>query len=484
MNKRASLSRRRFIGGIAAAATVGAASSLLQACAPAAPAPEPTKPAAAAPAKPAEPTKAPEPAKPTEAPKPAAAATPTPAAAAKPAAKQTQFTYQARIGVQAEHFDHFGKLFMEKYPHIKYVPQHIPGTEWRQKVMVQAAAGTLPDAIWMMSIGLFGQLAKKGTFIDHGPLVKAHNFDLKVFYQAAVDGMTVEGKLYSIPWIVHPSRAGLYYNKPLFDAAGVKYPDEKWTYEDLTAAALALTKRSGGKVEQYGYMGCHDMWCHIIPIRAYGGDYLSPDGKKVTIDTPEATKAIQEAIADPISKHKVSPTPDMVEGGTPQMFASKKLAMFQSGYWGASQLYQYAKDIPWGVAPMPKQKNGKLGMFEIDGNSVTKSAKDPEAAFLYCAFVSSKEAGIDIAQRGSVPGGRPDVWESKELSEKPHHVVFTKIIAECPGLLLPANYRENEFSTTYQKGFDPIVFGKETDAAKVIKEMTPVLQEILDKPVD
>ena len=412
------------------------------------------------------------------------AANSTPAAATQPGTKETQFTFTARIGVQSEHFDAFGKLFMEKYPNIKYVPQHVPGTEWAQKIQVQVAGGTLSDVIWMPSIGLFGQFAHKGVLIDHNPLVKAQNFDLGVFYPAAVDGLTKEGKLYGIPWIVHPGRTGLYYNKEIFDSAGVKYPDENWTYQDLINAAIALTKRSGDKVEQFGYQPGSDMWSYIMPIRAYGGDYLSPDGKKVTIDSPEATQAIQEAIADVMGKHKVGPTPDMVEGGSAQMFASNKLAMYQSGYWGASQLYQYAKDVPWGVAPMPKQPNGKLGMFEIDTNSVTKFAKDPDAAFLFATFVASKEAGIDIAKRGSVPGGRPDVWESEELSDQEHHVVFTKILAECPGLLLPANYRETELADAFAKGFDPITYGREVDASKVIKELLPTLQEIVDRPAD
>ena len=133
---------------------------------------------------------------------------------------------------------------------------------------------------------------------------------------------------------------------------------------------------------------------------------------------------------------------------------------------------------------MPVQPGGKLGMFEIDCNSVTKNAKDPEAAFLYCAYMGSKEAGIDIAKRGSVPGGRPDVWESPELSEKSHHVVFTKVLAQTPGLLVPANNRDNEYADAFKKGLDEVTFAKEGDATKVVKALQPQLQAILDKPAD
>jgi multiple sugar transport system substrate-binding protein len=471
MSKPTNVSRRGFLSTFATVVVGGAGVLLLQACGGAAPAAETATPAPAA----AQPTA-------TTAAAPAAA-TATPAAQAAPASgKQTQFTYTARIGVQADHFDAFAKKFMAQYPNIKYVPQHIAGNEWLQKIQVEAAGGTLSDAFWMPSIGLFGQFAHQGLLLALDSFVQTQKFDLKVFYPAAVQGLTKEGKLYGIPWIVHPGRTGLYYNKPLFDAAGLKYPSDTWTYQNLSEAAIKLTKKTGDKYDQYGYQPGTEMWSYIVVMRGYGGDYLDPAGQKVTIDTPASTQAIQEGIANFMSKDKTSPTPDTVEGGSPQMFASKRLAMFQSGYWGASGLFQYAKDLPWGVAPMPVQPGNKLGMFEIDTNSVSKTAKDPDSAFLFCTFMASKEAGIDIAIRGSVPGGRPDVWDSKELSDKPYHVTFAKILANCPGLLLPANFKETELSDAFVKGFDPINYAKEADASKVIKDLTPILQEIVSRP--
>ena len=58
------------------------------------------------------------------------------------------------------------------------------------------------------------------------------------------------------------------------------------------------------------------------------------------------------------------------------------------------------------------------------------------------------------------------------------------MLKDSPGLLLPANYRDTELADSFKKGFDNITFGKEGDAAKVVKELTPTLQAILDKPAD
>ena len=193
---------------------------------------------------------------------------------------------------------------------------------------------------------------------------------------------------------------------------------------------------------------------------------------------------MQTAVADMFNKNKVSPTPDLIEGGAPQMFGSKKLAMMQSGYWGIADIKNYAKDIDWDVVPLPLQPNGKLGTLGEDCNSVSSTAKEPEMGALFCTFMGSKEAGIDIAKRGSVPGARPDVWESPELASRKGHMVFAKAEAVAIKHNILANLRDPEFQTTFEKGVDPLRFGQEGDAGKVLKALPPTLQAIVDKPAD
>jgi multiple sugar transport system substrate-binding protein len=326
--------------------------------------------------------------------------------------------------------------------------------------------------------------AYKKLIVDITPQVKALNVDLKVYYPIAVESLSAEGQLFGIPWISHPGRAGVFFNKDLFDAAKVKQPTEAWTWADLTAAAIALTKRTGNRVEQFGYSPDTTLGGYHMTCRTFGGEYVSPDGKKAVFDSPEAIKAIQTGVADMFSKHKVAPTPDSIEGGTPQMFGSKRVAMFQSGYWGIADIKQYAKDIQWGVVPQPVEANGKRGTLGVDTTAVSKTAKDRDTGALFCAFMGSKEAGIDIAKRGSVPGGRPDVWESPELASAPGHLVFAKIQSSAPRHNVLANFRDSEFDATFTKAMDPLRFGQEADAAKLIKQVIPSLQAVVDKPAD
>lgn len=465
------LNRRRLLAFVVSAPP---ALALLAACGGGAPAT--TAPAAAPTAAPAGAATAGQAAPTTAA--AASAATPAP----KAATGNVAVRFHGRVGVQADHFTAMAQQFMKDHPDIQVKGEYFSAQEYDEKMQVLVAGGTLGDGMWNASILGFGPLAVKGVLVDHGPLVEAAKFSTQDLWPQAVSGATINGKLYGLPWIVHPGRIGLYYNKAMFDKAGQKYPDDTWTYDQLHTVAKALTSSTGGKADTFGFIGADQPWGGIVFIRSYGADWLSPDGKKVGITDPKAVQAIQ-SLADFYGKEKSAPTPSQVQDGVNQMFASSKLAMFQSGYWGISGNYQYAKDVPWGVVAMPKGPAGSKGMFEFDPVSVTKFSKAPQAIFQYVAVLTSKVAGIDIAKRGSVPGARKDVWDDPELTKDPNHVVFAKIMPDVPPLLMPANFRAVEFADAMKKGMDPLLIGKETDAQKVITDLAPSLQNILDKPV-
>jgi len=83
-----------------------------------------------------------------------------------------------------------------------------------------------------------------------------------------------------------------------------------------------------------------------------------------------------------------------------------------------------------------------------------------------------------------VPGARPDVWESPELAAEKGHLVFAKAESVAVKHHMLANLRDPEFQTTLEKGVDPLRFGQESDAGKVLKQLAPTLQAIVDKPID
>src|SRR5512144_832408 len=115
--------------------------------------------------------------------------------------------------------------------------------------------------------------SSSGMLIGLDKYIADHKFDLNQYYKFCIDIMKVDGKMGGLPFKGHPSRCGIFYNKDLFDAAGIKVPTNDSTYDDLTAAAKKLHKvGAGGDVDTFGWCnpGRNDLEWYIVLTRAGG----------------------------------------------------------------------------------------------------------------------------------------------------------------------------------------------------------------------
>ncbi len=94
-------------------------------------------------------------------------------------------------------------------------------------------------------------MLREGYFRDMAPLLDSDpNFSRNDFFPGVIDPYILDGKLLAVPF-----RSGygvVFYNKDIFDAAGMDYPQPGWTWDDMRATAEALTIRSGDRVSQWG----------------------------------------------------------------------------------------------------------------------------------------------------------------------------------------------------------------------------------------
>lgn len=126
--------------------------------------------------------------------------------------------------------------FEEEHPDIKVNTQNAPYQQFFQKLDTQIAGGTAPD-VWL-SDGVFVQkYAERGAAKD---LTEWINEDLnKDEYYGLDFNKDADGKYWGVPQGIQIG--ALFYNKDMFDQAGVDYPDENWTWEDLKEAGAKLT---------------------------------------------------------------------------------------------------------------------------------------------------------------------------------------------------------------------------------------------------
>ncbi len=391
--------------------------------------------------------------------------------------------FHGRTGVQGDHFIERARAFEEANPGIKIKEELFPHAEYHQKMEVLLAGQTIGDTFWTVLLsGLYHRYANQGVLLALDDMVAADEYDLGVFFPESLVAASHEGSLYSLPWICHPGRVGCFYNKQLLADNGLEEPPEDgdWTFGDLLEYATALTQDTDGdgQIDQFGMQPGRDPFSLLVWARASGGEIYDEEGTTSLLDSEETLFAIR-FVYDLMHTHNVAPSP---EQQTSDMFVSGRIGMAQSGYWGQSWKNRIGDRFELGAVPMPKGPAGINGsMYEFDPACIYAGSEHPDEAFEWVKWLANKETGIRIAEAGSVPGSRPDVWEDERLTQFPIHNVFTQIMYNVLPFRGPGNFRGLEMRDTYTNGMDPVWLGNE-EPEDVVSAVSAKLQEVLDKP--
>ncbi|WP_019635439.1 ABC transporter substrate-binding protein [Paenibacillus fonticola] len=284
------------------------------------------------------------------------------------------------------------EVVKEKHPNIQVKVMLVAG-DYDQKVQTMIAGGTPPDI--MMIAENFQTYASKNQIIPLDDLIAAHGLDMADRYSDDIANlMKYEGKQYGLT-----DRAGamvLFYNKDLFDAAGVDYPTKDWTQQDLMDAAKRLTVKNNGKTEQWGYYP-GSWWPQWMQLVYQNGGSLFDDNNKPTFDTPEVRNALQ-FLNELTFTHGAGPTPseiaDLGNVGPDPLFAQGKIAMETTGFWNIASLSK-VEGINWDIAPIW----GVTNAF-FNGLTITKTSKHPEEAFKVIEALTTLEAQMPIVKHG------------------------------------------------------------------------------------
>lgn len=287
------------------------------------------------------------------------------------------------------HQDEFDQKFLAAHPNYKIEITYNTWADHNQIVPTWAAANTLPDIIYV-----HGRYARpwnhEGIMISTQDYIDQDTkFNVKDIWQEALRLYAYNGKQYEIPYDHGPIIMG--YNKDLFDKAGLKYPDEKWTTDDFLEAAKTLTVGDN----QWGYGGYGNDVVQlgnefgIALVGPWGGEVLDDTETKILLDSPESLAGLQWW-ADLIHKHKVAPLPAQSQAIPAGPWVAGQAGMFALPSWSTPTLIQNAQ-FKWDVAPWPTgpkaQRTGSFG----SGFGITRDSKHPDAAWTYLSEYLSKE---------------------------------------------------------------------------------------------
>jgi multiple sugar transport system substrate-binding protein len=383
--------------------------------------------------------------------------------------------------------------FTAKYPQIT-VKTDIAEGDPVQELQTQFAGGAGPDVMMAWELSYSG-LAERGIFADLGEFIlRDPDFSSTVVpdhVPGLLDMFKWKGKQYVLP----EQYAGvvLYYNKKLFDEAGVAYPsadwkDASWTYDKFLETAKALTKTdASGKVTQFGFV---DAWWPPLSatVLAFGNggawfdQYVNP--RQSTITDPKLTEGVQ-FYADLINVHKVAPSAEetQTQSGA-DMFMGGRAAMALVGHWFYPAFSQ-AEGLEFDIAVLPRGPQGTTPKTDLGstGLSISASSKNRDQAWEFVKFATGPEGQRIIAESGLfVPVlrsvGRSNAFLGSHSKIK-NVQVFTEAIENS--VPLPITPAWNQIADIWARELDAVIRGqaKASDAhAKIDPQIDALLAEL------
>jgi multiple sugar transport system substrate-binding protein len=344
---------------------------------------------------------------------PAENAAPADAAATEAAAEaggeasgeQVTITYAMWDNNQLPAHEQIIAAFEAEHPNINVEPQVVPWGDYWTKLQTAVAGGEAYDTFWMNGPN-FPVYASKGILMDLQSMIDADAVDMTKYPQSLVDLYSYEGGIYALPKDF--DTIGLFYNKDLFDAAGVAYPDENWTWADFSDAAAKLTDADAGVWGFASTLEGQSNWFNLIYQN--GGQLFNDDRSAVVVDEAAACDALQFAYSfiangsspDGATMGSLSPTEQLFPGG--------KLGMISTGSWMVKPYVESGLNI--GVAPLP-QGEQRATIIHGLGNVIWANTEHPQEAWEWVKFLGSEEAAKIQAETGTVIpayAGMQEVW--------------------------------------------------------------------------
>ena len=273
---------------------------------------------------------------------------------------KTHLTFQIWDVFQRPGMQAVCDAYTAQHPDVVIEVQVTSWSEYWTKLEAAGESNTMPDIFWMHTDQIlyyadFGILADlTGLYDEVDP-----NFWTDHYSQVSIGNASgSDGRMYGVP--KDKDNVVLVYNMEMFDAAGVAYPDETWTWDDLMDASQKVYDATG----KYGYMAYNDeqlgYWNFVYQN---GGYILDPETNLHAGYTQPATADAIKYYVD-IQKNEWCPDQTFFAETSPgTAFFSEMGCMFFEGSWNLlPELINYPNMVgKWDIAPLPKCPNPASG---------------------------------------------------------------------------------------------------------------------------
>lgn len=338
------------------------------------------------------------------------------------------------------------------------------------------------DVVTVKDVPGYTTLVNKGVLEPLGSYVAKDSVDLSV-YGGITDQVTVDGNLYELPfrsdfWV-------LFYNKDIFDQAGVAYPTNDMTFEQYDALARSVTNTTPGS-EVYG--AHYHTWRSAIQL------FGILDGKNSIVDgTYDFLKPYYEMVlaqqSDGVCQdYATLKTSSLHYSGA---FSQGNIAMMNMGSWFIPTVIdkiktgEYMECTNWGLAKYPHAEGVEPGstLATITSLAIPTSAPNKDLAWEFVKFVCGPEGAEVVASTGTIPAIKTDavVEAISGMEGFPEDAESAEALKTANTYLeMPVHAKSSEIETALNEAHDAIMSeGSTLDEG--ITEMNEQVGSILAK---
>ena len=339
--------------------------------------------------------------------------------------------------------------FKELYPDIDVKFTVFPYSEYRDKLLIAAAAGNPPDIsvvdqIWNPEFSAADFVIPLDDYVANSESVKRENY-----FAGAWDSALFKGKLYGIPFDVGVWALN-YYNKTFFKDAGLDPEKPPITWDEFYEAGQKMTS-----TDKWGtalWVGQGDAVQCITDALTFsnGGSVLNADFTECVLDQQAAIEAMKyfKKLQEINPPGEVSRT----EEDSFQLFTAGKVGMFWYGEWGQDSVNARAPEMDWAITNFPKPADGQsIGTFGGWNMVIYKNAPNKDAAWKFIEY-----------------------WTSKEVNEKVSSLTPANIEAAKSFLTNKRKFSDVIFQQLTQALYRPI-FPKYPDLAEIQRNATTAI---------
>lgn len=289
--------------------------------------------------------------------------------------------------------------FSERHPNITIEPIEIAADEYDNTITTQLGGKQDFDVVFTKGTPALSALILQNHLLPLEPYMEADPSFGTEHYQGLVSQLELNGSTYAVPF--RKDNNMIFYNKDLFDAAGVEYPQDGMTMKAYHELAAKMTGGAGNDKVYGAHVHTWPSNVNQFARRVETFDYQDRETYQSLKPYYDEILAMQDAGV--IQDYGVLKSSNIHYSG---VFYNQQTAMVQMGSWFINMLCENVSDFNWGACSIPNEEGigNTVGVGGVTPVSIGAYAKHPQEAWELISFICGEEGAAILAETGIVPG--------------------------------------------------------------------------------